>query len=257
MLKQKTTSNCSYQCQVPGTGTYLFLMIPGGSDWYQYQVSCMISVVLDFSNSHQQHVAKLSRQDVTLVDCVFVFGFCFVFCFVFFPSSVKSLLVVSVLIHGCINLDGSYITPVNCLFLIFAAVAGIRWQLAAAMQVNCCFCFPFLFCTGLLWFCYCCTYHQFQNGTASGCNQEPPAATRNLQLQPGATSTSINLSSRNVSSKNISSKNVSSGNQVPEGIGIVNTGRLIVIFSFLEPPCLTVVSVFLLPHVRCNPRGGL
>jgi len=138
-------------------------------------------------------------------------------------------------------------------------VAGIRWQLAATMQVNCCFCFPFLLILHrLVVVLLLHAYHQFteqyclwlQPGT-SGCNQEPLAATRNHSYRKLA---SINLSTRNISSKNVSSRNVSSRNQVPGGIGIAHAGRLIVVFSFLEPPCLTVVSVFSPPPCKMQSK---
>jgi len=120
MLKQKTTSDrntsAMYQVLVPifFDNTRREWLVPGTST--STSIICMITVVLDFSNSNHQHVAKLSGQDVTLVDCVFVFVSVLFFVLSFSPSSMKSLVVVFVLICGCINLDGSCITLVNCLF---------------------------------------------------------------------------------------------------------------------------------------------
>ncbi len=131
---------------------------------------------------------------------VSVLFFCFVF-FSFFREELDCCFCFDLRLHQ----PGLWLhQPVNCLFLIFAAVAGIRWWLAATTQVNCCFCFPFLFLLHrlvvvllLLRLPSVCRMVlppattrglRPQPGT-SGHNQGPLATTRDLRLQPGTTPT--------------------------------------------------------------------
>jgi len=166
----------------------------------------------------------------TPVDCCFCFidSVLFLLCLVLF--FMKSLIVVFVLICSCVNLDGSCITQVN--FFVFCCSS---WhQMVVGHHAGYC-CFPpfFFFCTGWLWFCYCCIYCQFAEWY---CLQPQPGTSG--WPQPGTSPPG-----------NLPPSNVASGNQMPTGIRIICTGTLFLLDAKL--PCLTAASIYPpypLPH---------
>jgi len=121
---------------------------------------------------------------------------------------------------------------------------------AATTYVNCCFCFSFFLLHRLV-----VVLLLLAAPTISLMRTVLPlAVTRNSPLGKLPT---INLSSRNISSENLSPGNIISKNITPGGMGsFMQVGWLS--FFGSKPPCLNVVSIFLLSsHARCDLGEGL